>query len=170
MRDEEPQNIERGVLNPALFAFLGKQLRVTFLGVEGYGNFSADAFASKAFELYSVLGHHDIMVTHLHHGASALLYDVNESLAWKLRTGLRAEPPGAVSEHTLQQFPYFEVSSFHKVLGVSVPAEAAAAFFLHPPSPDERNMLLDLGMDWDAATVDSNFRDAARKKGWILDI
>jgi hypothetical protein len=160
--------VERGVLNPSVFAYLGKQLRMTFLGVEGYGAFDKQAFSQRNFELYSVLGHHDVMVTHLHHDAYTLLYDVNQTLAWKLRTGVRSERQATLSEQTLQQFPYFEVSAFHKVLGHSVPAESAGAFDLHPPTPDDLAKLLDLGMDWNAA--DEAFRNGARAKGWILDV
>lgn len=156
--------VARAVLNPALFEYLGKKLRVAFLQVEGYGSFAPEKFSQRSFELYSVLGDCDIIVTHLDQAAYALFYDVNQSLAWKL-----AGAPGGVPEDALQQFPYFEVTSYHKVLGVAVSASAANSFLLHPPLPEDIEKLIDLGIDWNGAnSADDGFRSLARQNGWIL--
>jgi hypothetical protein len=168
-KEPTPDALSRGVLNPALFGYLGKQLRMTFLGVEGYGSFDQEKFSAWNFELYSVLGHHDVMVTHLHHDAYALLSDVDRSFAWKNRNSPRTERE-STTEERFHQFPYFEVSAFHKVLGVPVPVDTITAFDRHTPTFDEIRMLLDLGMDWTAGASDEGFRNAATKHKWILAV
>jgi hypothetical protein len=167
-RDEDVTPLERAVLNPGIFGYLGKQLRISFLGVEGYGSFDKEKLSSRNFELYSVLGHHDVMVTHLHHSAYALIFDVEKSFTWKTRTGQRGERRKEIDEHALEHFPYFEVKGYHKVLGVAVPPDAITAFYKNTPSPEDIRRLLDIGTDWSSEAVEFPFRQAAVDKGWVL--
>ncbi|HEX8650589.1 MAG TPA: hypothetical protein VF708_07090 [Pyrinomonadaceae bacterium] len=157
----------RGVINPALFSYYGKTLRITFLSVEAYGILNEAELIKKAFECYSILGHSDLMVSHLHQSAYAMITDISETIPWKLSPDLTAQK--ADSSTLLARFPYFEVNSYYKVLGVTISEEDIRAFDGNPVMTDDLRKILLLGKNWNDPTVSEEFKDMCRAKKWILE-
>jgi len=156
----------RGVINPALFSYYGKTLRVTFLSVEAYGKLDTSALTNQSFECYSVLGHSDVMISHLHQSAYAMITDISENIPWKLSSDLTAQN---VDSSTLARFPYFEVNSYYKVLGVTISEENIRAFDGNPLLTDDLRKILALGKNWNDPLVTDPFREMCLSKKWILN-
>lgn len=165
--NDEPDGVlTRGVINPALFSYYGKTLRITFLSVEAYGKLNAADLIGKPFESYSILGHSDLMVSHLHHSAYAMITDISESIPWKLSSDLTAQK---VDTSTLAKFPYFEVNSYYKVLGVTITEEIIRAFDGNPVLTDDLRKILALGKNWNDPSIPKEFKELCLTNRWILD-
>lgn len=158
----------RAVINPALFSLYGKTMRVTFVGVNQYGTLSESAFANQGFECYSVLGHNDVMVTHLDQSASAMFIDMSSVIPWRLPTGQSMNPQMPIEDGDVKGFPFFEVTTFHKVLGKKVDATARRTFSASVPTADELSQILALGKDWYDPNVADDDRVKFRERKWLL--
>lgn len=169
-RDVVPQDGERarGVINPAIFEMYGKKLRITFGGAPAYGTLTGAGFAEKGFEVYSVLGHRDMVVSHLHQSAYAMIYDIWDAVPWKLPTGEMMHSQLQLSSRVVKMFPYFEVDTYHKVLGERLSDADQEAFSEVVPSRDELNHLLALSVDWSDARVPDDARVKFRERRWVL--
>lgn len=147
----------RAVLNPALFEYYGKRMRVAFLSVESYGKIDETSIRAQGYECYSVLGMSDMMVTHLHADAYAMIFDIAHTL-------------GQLDEDATAKFPYFEVERFHKVLGMPIMEADLHAFELTAPTAEDLTALLALGRNWSDTTVTQEQKERFRQKRWILGI
>jgi hypothetical protein len=168
IRPQEQTITTRAILNPVLFSIYGKIMRVAFVGVEAYGNLNEESVSKQGFECYSVLGHSDMMITHLHQSAYTMIVDISESILWKLPTGLRMSPQAMQDNSTFAKFPYFEVTTFHKVLGVKVADKDYNAFNELVPSGEELDHIIALGRDWNDEKVNKGARDKFIERNWVL--
>jgi len=149
----------RAVLNPDLFHILGKKLRMTFISSKQY--FTDDVkLENCGFELYSVLGHKDLVITHLHETVERMVLDINNNIYYQLSKF--TEKDGN------DKFPFFEVERFHKVLGYPISESASKACQRNQPTPKEINELLALGLDWSCKTILEETRKEYHSKDWIL--
>ncbi|HEX8736267.1 MAG TPA: hypothetical protein VF721_13145, partial [Pyrinomonadaceae bacterium] len=69
----KPPATSRAIINPAIFKRYDKKMRVAFIGVDAYGSLNESDMAKPGFECYSILGHSDMMITHLHTSSTAML-------------------------------------------------------------------------------------------------
>ncbi len=155
----------RGVINPALFALCGKIMRLAFLEVESYGEL-APKVRNKDFEVLVILGQHDVLITHVHQDAYAMIYDVSQAIPWKSSGSRQADRPAEPEE-----FPYFEVEKYFKVLGTLVDQEARAVFSdpeQPVPTEEELRHILALSEDWDASGISEDERHKFLERKWIL--
>jgi len=159
----------RAVINPNLFAALGKRMRIAFLSFDNFADV-IEKTRNRFFESQAILGQHDLMVTHLHEDLYNLIYEIAQVM-----------PPhriGVSSDHSQQdftndaaRFAHFEVTVFYKVLGITVD-EAANCAFRDPelplPSKEELMEIFALGHDWEDASVAEESRSRYQDRRWIL--
>jgi hypothetical protein len=156
-----------GVINPAIFDHYGKKMRISFLSVQEYASLIEKA-KGVSFEILAVLGHHDIMITHLHEARYDMFYDVNQIVSWRPVTALEFDYSTSrrKGEFARQPFPYFRVDTYHKVLGVPVGESLASAVDI--PDEEELREIFLLGENWEDETVSDATRDKFLARRWIL--
>lgn len=152
----------RAVINPALFKERGKTLRITFVGVQSYGQLDETSMQRMGFECYAVLGQADLMVTHLHTHAHDLLFDIKYTIP--------VSDPRSVDDSAADRFPFFQVKRFHKVLGIEVTDKHMRAFAEQSPAPRDVTNILAIGEDWADESVSDEERARYQEAGWILGV
>jgi len=163
---EKPKLI--GVVNPAIFDHYGKKMRISFLSVQEYANLTEKA-KKVDFEILAVLGHHDIMITHLHEARYDMFYDVNQVVSWRPVAALEFDYNASrrKGDFARQPFPYFRVDSYYKVLGV--PIGDYSTNVIDIPNEEELRELFLLGENWEDETINEATRQNFLSKRWILD-
>jgi hypothetical protein len=162
--------VTRAVINPAIFKFLEKSMRVAFLSVVDFARV-AESVKDQDFEVLAILGHHDLMVTHIHEKRYNMIYDLTQVISWKTVPGVVFKPGDLVTGPIEDHFPFFKVDVYFKVLGVPVgPAERGA--FRGPdkkvPTLQELTQIMKLGNDWNDIDVTEDARNEFLKRKWIL--
>jgi hypothetical protein len=154
----------RGVINPAIFDLLGKKMRMAFLATDRYMEV-AEKIKDQNFEVLAVLGHHDLLITHLHENRYDMIYDIMQTVPMKstsdMDRGLNRE-----------NFPYFRVDVYFKVLGVKIHQEDRVVFDgpdKQIPSFEQLTEILRLSRDWEDSEVPDEARRTFIEKRWILD-
>jgi hypothetical protein len=154
------------VINPYLFKEYAKRMLVTFINVANYGGLKDEDVQRQGFECYSVLGHYDMMVSHLHQDPNDLFFGIREMMSWNAPSQRIEQTQIADGDDSMYQ--YFEVFNYHKVLGVQVMPAHKAAFRDGPPTSEELAQILALGRNWN----DENFTDDTREmlldRKWII--
>lgn len=164
--DDANHERKRAVLNPALFDMSGKKMRLAFLAVDEFPRV-ADNVRGCNFEVLAILGQHDIAVTHLHDTDYGLIVDVTQRIPIRHAGGSGSDHGSILYE----DFPYFQVEVYYKVLGVPVSTEERNVFaHLERPFPtsDQLVRIMALGDDWDAPNVSPEERESFLKHRWIL--
>lgn len=170
LRVEEREVVTRAVINPAIFEYLGKKMRMAFLSVDNFAEIE-DRVKDQDFEVLAILGQHDLLVTHLHENRYDMIYDIKPIIRWKTSTGRVIAHADEMSEDIYNSFPFFRVDVYFKVLGVPVTNIERSVFddSAHQlPSVAERIQIMKLGNDWNDENVPLEARDKFIKKGWII--
>ena len=153
----------RAVINPNLFEVFGKKIRISFGSIDQYAKLDSQALIDSGFEIYSLLGNNDVMVSHLNSSISSLLAEIRELLpSWHTSAIREGDSSGD------SNIPYFEVNKYYKVLGTTVDEDADRAF--HTSIPDEIQLLalLKLGKDWESNAVSDKDKEHFLSKKWLL--
>ena len=156
---ETSVEIEKGVINPAIFDLFGKKMRVSFLSVHNYAE-TQKRVKDLGFEVLAVLGQHDLIVTHIHEASYDMVIDIKQAI--DLRSYIQ-------SPHH-ESLPYFQVYDYYKVLGVPIGPEEQTVFegFRALPTEDELVQILTLGNNWNDESVSAEVREVFLNKKWIL--
>jgi predicted amidohydrolase len=164
-----PARMSRAIINPAIFQHFNKIMRVAFIGVEAYGTLNNDDISKPGFECYSILGHGDMMITHLHQNSGAMLFDITNTIpGFKSSTGGSFDGAPIGGWEDTARFPFFEVTAFHKVLGVKVTEQNQHAFDRKPLDPQELRDLLVISKNWNDEIVSEKTKKEFFENGWIL--
>ncbi|MFN0139622.1 MAG: hypothetical protein ACKVQW_06005 [Pyrinomonadaceae bacterium] len=159
----------KAIINPAIFQHLDKTMRIAFIGVEAYGTFNKEEISKPGFECYSVLGHSDVMITHLHQKAGAMLFDITHTIpGFQSGTTVGFDPGGTNFTAETSRFPFFEVTVFHKVLGQKLTKESRHAFDGKSLTAEELNNLLAISKNWEIDSVTQKMKEEFLQEGWIL--
>lgn len=164
-RTEESKVV--GVINPYIFKEYAKRMLVTFINVAKYGALSEKTVEQQGFECYSVLGHNDMMVTHLHQDPSDLFFGIREMMGWN-PSFLDGTEIGSAEDGDSAKYAYFEVFTYHKVLGIKVGPAHRTAFRDGTPTSEQLSSILALGKNWNDVNVLDDERDFLLNKKWIL--
>ena len=169
LKVEEREVVTRGVINPAIFEYLGKKMRIAFLSVENFWE-AVDRLKDQDFEVLAILGQHDLLITHLHENRYDMIYDVKQLVTWKTGGGQNIKNEEPVQDDVYNSFPFFHVDVYFKVLGVELKPHHVTEFHNHRmPSIEERVQLMKLGSDWYDEQIQDPAREKFRRNGWILD-
>lgn len=163
--DGEIETVRRAVINPTIFELLGKKMRMAFLEVAKYASIS-DTIKDQDFEVLAILGHHDVLVTHLHEDRHDMIFDITQAIP------LRNLPSETVDHKLRESFPFFRVDVFYKVLGSVVTGDDRAVFDgpdKPVPSLRELTQILRLGTNWNDEDVPEVERNKFVERRWILD-
>jgi predicted amidohydrolase len=168
LKVEDREVVTRGVINPSIFEYLGKKMRIAFLSVDNFWE-AVDKLKDQDFEVLAILGQHDLLITHLHENRYDLIYDVKQLVSWKTSVSLNFQHNEAIPDDVYHNFPFFHVDRYFKVLGVEIEQHHGSAFHNHRmPSIEERVQLMKLGSDWNDEQIPDSAREKFRKNGWIL--
>ncbi|MBU1707345.1 hypothetical protein KKB28_05460 [bacterium] len=165
LQREQEESVSRAVVNPALFNHCDRTLGITFFSIESYGELKDEDIRRLGFECYAVLGHSDIITTHLYSHDTDLVFDILKTMPWRI-PAMEKVAESDVKE--IESFPYFKVRTFHKVLGVRVPSKDINTFNINPPTDDEIAKILTLAKNWNTEEVSNSERADFRAKRWIL--
>ncbi len=157
----------RGIINPYLLGLLGKTMRIAFLEVESFGSLNAIA-STSTHEILAVLGQCDLVLTHVHHYAADLFYDLKH-ISIRNGTKLPIQPtnPETSLTYDLIEHPFFEVHEYYKVLGMIITKKHRDIH--HIPDRNDLNMIVRLGKNYNDITVPDEVRNIALENEWILD-
>ena len=158
----------RAVLNPAIFEYLGKKMRIAFLHASDYASL-AKRLEGIGFEALAVLGKHDLIFTDVNENLYDMIYDITQVVSVSTDSGDIISPPGRASGP--EKFPYFRVDSYFKVLGVPVgPREQSIFDNSEHPAPTESDLaqISALCTDWHDVAVDEGTRMRFLSRRWIL--
>lgn len=160
----------RAVINPTIFEHLGKKMRIAFLSVEKYASLP-ERLRGEGFETMAVLGQHDTLVTHLHQNRYDMIYDITKVIPIKTDLGIRIQPGEAIDHPVHDNFPFFRVDVFFKVLGVPV-GHLERAIFDDPerpvPTEEDVTQILTLCNDWYDEHITEDTRQKFLRRKWIL--
>lgn len=168
---DEKDVITRGVVNPALFKYLGKRMRIAFLSLDENFSEAIHKLKNQDFEVLATLGPHDLMITHLHQDLYDMVYDIEQVVKWKPTDTDIVKRIDETLENKSINLPFFQVDVYFKVLGVRVDAKHRSVFEganHRVPSLQERVQILKLGSDWNDEDVLEEEREKFTKNKWIL--
>jgi hypothetical protein len=164
---EEDEQRAVGVINPYLFQEYGKRMLVTFTNVAQYGAVQVEDVQKQGFECYSILGHYDMMITHLHQDPSDLFFGIREMMGWNPSFGQRTNHT-TLEDGDTAKYSYFEVFTYHKVLGIKIGRAHRVAFRDETPTSEELAQILALGKNWDDENILNDTRELFLNKKWIV--
>jgi len=159
----------RGIINPRLFDFFGKKLRMAFLNVHNRLSFEEET-SDRDFETLSVMGQFDLVVTHLNESLYEMIFEITEFIPFRPQVVRRFVEQ--VDDTVISSFPFFEIDTYHKILGVPV-TDHDRSVFGDPekpvPSVEELTEILKLAKNWDDSSIDNSKRDRFLQRRWLLD-
>lgn len=161
--------VTKGVINPAIFDLLGKRMRIAFLSANGAS--VAEKVKDQDFEVLTIFGQHDLMITHVSENRHEMIYDINQVIDWKTEMGRDLNNDRTMSDRLYEHFPFFRVDSYLKVLGMPVSAadKLVCATPEEPiPTLDELSQLMRLGSNWNDSDVLDRERERFLRARWIL--
>ena len=161
---------KRGVINPGIFAVLGKAMRLAFINLPRYAEVK-DKVKGKDYEVLAILGKEDIMVTHLADDLYDMIFDVGKAITWIEGNNSPVSVP-ELDDHA-EDFPYFQIVRYFKVLGVPIDDAARAAYArkeMPLPNLVEIPQIFKLGERWEHADVSNEERKRFSEKKWILAV
>lgn len=162
---DSPKDTEiRGVINPSIFKHLGKTMRMAFLPVDNFWDIEKK-LEGRDFEVLAILGQQDVLVTHLGENREQMIYDVNKVVNWK-PANHSFKPGEELTNAIHDNFPFFRVDIFFKVLGV--PIDHTGRHNRPVPSIEEAVKIMKLGSDWNDDSVTKEERAKFLRNGWIL--
>jgi predicted amidohydrolase len=162
---DSPKDSEiRGVINPSIFKHLGKTMRMAFLPVDNYWDIEKK-LEGRDFEVLAILGQQDILATHLGENREQMIYDVNRIANWK-PVNHNFKPGEELTNAIHDNFPFFRVDVFFKVLGV--PIDPTGRYNRPIPSIEEAVKIMKLGSDWNDDGITKDERRKFLRNGWIL--
>ncbi|MEK6334467.1 MAG: hypothetical protein AABM67_05930 [Acidobacteriota bacterium] len=166
IKPRENQERTIGVINPYLFREYAKRMLITFINVARYGSLNETDVQRQGFESYTVLGHHDMMITHLHQDPNDLFFGVRQIMGWN--PSFDPTDLSSVDDGDSAKYSYFEVFTYHKVLGLKVAPAHRTAFREESPNSEELAQLLALSKDWNDENILEEVRHLFISKKWIL--
>jgi hypothetical protein len=157
---------KKGVINPAIFAFLGKKMRMAFLSTNNSAEVG-EKLEGADFEALTTFGPHDLIITHVNESRYEMMFDIRS----KIPSGINFESER--TEDAYNDFPLFDIDEYLKVLGVPI-ERADLAVFSDPnipiPSVEELTKVMMLGADWDDVDVSKEERNRFLSRKWILSV
>lgn len=169
LRSEEQQVVKRGIINPAIFDLLGKNMRLAFLSVPDYAEV-AEKVRTQDFEVLAILGQHDLLITHLSAYRYDMIYDIRQILHWKKNSEVEAKSNEDHANKEPDELPFFKVEHYFKVLGFPISKEDHSVFDNQNsvvPTVEEITQIMRLGSNWDEDVPDEA-RDKFLQNKWIL--
>ncbi len=162
---------KHAVINPAIIDLLGKKMRIAFLKVPNYAEIERNVIG-KEYEVLAVMGNEDLMVTHLAADSYDMLFDVTQTINW---IGIKGNTvtPQDLDNVDEDNFPYFRVDTYYKVMGLPVSENDQAIFGSRDkplPTFAEIASIFKLSERWEDPDVTDGERTRFLKNRWILDI
>ena len=170
--DEPTMVVTKGIINPAMFEYFGKRMRMAFLTVDNLAEI-AEKVKGQDFEVLATLGPHDLVITHLHENRYDMIYDIKQVLNWRSSLGQSINPSKEVTDDIYNNFPFFRVDFYFKFLGVPIDPSHFSVFNRpqsQVPTVEERIQIMRLGMDWNDEDIPKETRDKFLEKKWILSV
>lgn len=164
------REVTRGLINPALFGFLGKKMRIAFLSVDNLSGVDS-RLQNEDFESLVTVGPQNLIVTHLSETRYDMVYDLSVAL------GPRHVSPGTpfASEvlEEINSFPCFVVDDYFKLRGAEIKRQDLSVFSSPDsllPTLEEITRIVRLATDWNDDSISKDERRKFLNRKWILSV